>query len=145
MRKVTPMSPLGPSENMSWLLNNLVKKVPEVTYVIVLSSDGLLLATSHGMDRMIADQLAAVASGFNSLARGAGRFFGGGNVRQTIVEMEQGFLFVTAVGDGSCLAILSSPGADIGLIAYEMALLVTRVGEFLTPELRAQMQAALPI
>ncbi len=139
------MSPLGPSENMSWLLNNLVKKVPEVTYVIVLSSDGLLLATSHGMDRMTADQLAAVASGFNSLARGAGRFFGGGNVRQTIVEMEQGFLFVTAVGDGSCLAILSSPGADIGLIAYEMALLVTRVGEFLTPELRAQMQAALPI
>jgi predicted regulator of Ras-like GTPase activity (Roadblock/LC7/MglB family) len=130
---------------MSWLLNNLVKKVPEVTYVIVLSSDGLLLATSHGMDRMTADQLAAVASGFNSLARGAGRFFGGGNVRQTIVEMEQGFLFVTAVGDGSCLAILSSPGADIGLIAYEMALLVTRVGEFLTPELRAQMQAALPI
>jgi len=130
---------------MSWLLNNLVKKVPEVTYVIALSSDGLLLATSYGMDRATADQLAAVASGFNSLARGAGRFFGGGNVRQTIVEMDQGFLFVTAVGDGSCLAILSSPGADIGLIAYEMALLVTRVGEFLTPELRAQMQSALPL
>jgi predicted regulator of Ras-like GTPase activity (Roadblock/LC7/MglB family) len=139
------MSPVGPSENMSWLLNNLVKKVPEVTYAIALSSDGLLLATSAGMDRATADQLAAVASGFNSLARGAGRFFGGGSVRQTIVEMEQGFLFVTAVGDGACLAILSSPGADIGLIAYEMALLVTRVGEFLTPELRAEMQAALPI
>jgi uncharacterized protein len=139
------MSPVGPSENMSWLLNNLVKKVPEVTYAIALSSDGLLLATSARMDRATADQLAAVASGFNSLARGAGRFFGGGSVRQTIVEMEQGFLFVTAVGDGACLAILSSPGADIGLIAYEMALLVTRVGEFLTPELRAEMQAALPI
>ncbi|WP_041939499.1 MULTISPECIES: roadblock/LC7 domain-containing protein [Frankia] len=139
------MRPLGPSENMSWLLNNLVKKVPEVTYVIALSSDGLLLATSYGMDRATADQLAAVASGFNSLARGAGRFFGGGSVRQTIVEMDQGFLFVTAVGDGSCLAILSSTGADIGLIAYEMALLVTRVGEFLTPELRAQMQSALPL
>jgi uncharacterized protein len=139
------MSPVGPSENMSWLLNNLVKKVPEVTYAIALSSDGLLIATSAGMDRATADQLAAVASGFNSLARGAGRFFGGGGVRQTIVEMEQGFLFVTAVGDGACLAILSSPGADIGLIAYEMALLVTRVGEFLTPELRAEMQAALPI
>lgn len=139
------MRPLGPSENMRWLLNNLVKKVPEVTYVIALSSDGLLLATSYGMDRATADQLAAIASGFNSLARGAGRFFGGGNVRQTIVEMDQGFLFVTAVGDGSCLAILSNNGADIGLIAYEMALLVTRVGEFLTPELRAQMQSALPL
>ncbi|WP_131744867.1 roadblock/LC7 domain-containing protein [Frankia sp. Cppng1_Ct_nod] len=138
------MRHIGPAENMSWLLNNLTRKVPEVTHAIVLSSDGLLLATSNGMDRTTADQLAAVASGFNSLARGAGRFFGGGNVRQTIVEMEQGFLFVTAVGDGSCLAILSTPGADIGLIAYEMALLVIRVGEFLTPELRAEMQAALP-
>ncbi|SBW18709.1 roadblock/LC7 domain-containing protein [Protofrankia symbiont of Coriaria ruscifolia] len=138
------MRHIGPAENMSWLLNNLTRKVPEVTYAIVLSSDGLLLATSNGIDRTTADQLAAVASGFNSLARGAGRFFGGGNVRQTIVEMEQGFLFVTAVGDGSCLAILSTPGADIGLIAYEMALLVIRVGEFLTPELRAEMQAALP-
>ncbi|WP_239310387.1 MULTISPECIES: roadblock/LC7 domain-containing protein [unclassified Frankia] len=138
------MRHIGPAENMSWLLNNLTRKVPEVTYAIVLSSDGLLLATSNGMDRTTADQLAAVASGFNSLARGAGRFFRGGNVRQTIVEMEQGFLFVTAVGDGSCLAILSTPGSDIGLIAYEMALLVIRVGEFLTPELRAEMQAALP-
>ncbi|WP_131769366.1 roadblock/LC7 domain-containing protein [Candidatus Protofrankia californiensis] len=138
------MRHIGPAENMSWLLNNLTRKIPEVTYAIVLSSDGLLLAASNGMGRTTADQLAAVASGFNSLARGAGRFFGGGNVRQTIVEMEQGFLFVTAVGDGSCLAILSTPGADIGLIAYEMALLVIRVGEFLTPELRAEMQAALP-
>ncbi|AEH08044.1 MULTISPECIES: roadblock/LC7 domain-containing protein [Protofrankia] len=138
------MRHIGPVENMSWLLNNLTRKVPEVTYAVVLSADGLLLATSNGMNRTTADQLAAVASGFNSLARGAGRFFGGGNVRQTIVEMEQGFLFVTAVGDGSCLAILSTPGADIGLIAYEMALLVIRVGEFLTPELRAEMQAALP-
>ncbi|WP_250280910.1 MULTISPECIES: roadblock/LC7 domain-containing protein [unclassified Frankia] len=138
------MRHIGPVENMNWLLNNLTRKVPEVTHAIVLSADGLLLATSNGMNRTTADQLAAVASGFNSLARGAGRFFGGGSVRQTIVEMEQGFLFVTAVGDGSCLAILSTPGADIGLIAYEMALLVIRVGEFLTPELRAEMQAALP-
>ena len=134
----------GTADNLNWLLNNLKKKVPEVLHSIVLSSDGLLLATSDGMERTSADQLAAVASGFNSLARGAGRHFGGGSVRQTIVEMEQGFLFVTAIGDGSCLAVLSASGSDIGLIAYEMALLVVRVGEFLTPELRAEMQAALP-
>lgn len=131
-------------ENLSWLLNGLRKRVPEVSYAIVLSSDGLLLAVSDGMDRAAADQLAAVASGFNSLARGAGRHFGGGEVRQTVVEMEHGYLFVTAIGDGSCLAVLASAGSDIGLIAYQMALLVVRVGEFLTPELRAEMQAALP-
>jgi uncharacterized protein len=133
-----------PAESLGWLLNNLKKKVVEVNAAIVLSSDGLLLAATSGMDRSTADRLAAVAAGFSSLSRGASRFFGGGNVRQTIIEMERGFLFVTAIGDGSCLAILSAEGADIGLIAYEMALLVVRVGEFLTPELRAELQATLP-
>lgn len=134
----------GEAENLSWLLNNLSRKVPEVVHAVVLSADGLLLAASEHLDRTSADQLAAVASGFNSLAQGAGRHFGGGAVRQTIVEMEQGFLFVTAIGDGSCLAVLGAPDSDIGLIAYEMALLVVRVGEFLTPALRAEMQSVLP-
>lgn len=134
----------GEAENLSWLLNNLSRKVPEVVHAVVLSADGLLLAASEHLDRTSADQLAAVASGFNSLARGAGRHFGGGAVRQTIVEMEQGFLFVTAIGDGSCLTVLGTPDSDIGLIAYEMALLVVRVGEFLTPALRAEMQSVLP-
>lgn len=128
------------AESLSWLLNNLKKKVMEVTSAIVLSSDGLLLATSHGMDRTTADQLAAVASGFHSLSQGAGRFFGGGNVRQTIVEMEHGFLFVTAIRDGSCLAVLSTEGADIGLIAYEMAMLVTGVGHHLSAASRSTEQ-----
>jgi len=43
--------------------------------------------------------------------------------------MEAAFLFVTAAGEGSCLAVLSPASADAGLIAYEMAILVKRVGE----------------
>jgi predicted regulator of Ras-like GTPase activity (Roadblock/LC7/MglB family) len=46
--------------------------------------------------------------------------------------MEHSFLFVTAAGAGSCLAVLSPATADAGLIAYEMALLVKRVGEHLS-------------
>ena len=42
------------------------------------------------------------------------------------------------------LAVLAAPKCDIGLIGYEMALLVARTGEVLTPELRAELQAALP-
>src|SRR5512142_2305631 len=68
----------GEAENLSWLLNNLSRTVPEVVHAVVLSADGLLLAASEHLDRTSADQLAAVASGFNSLARGAGRHFGGG-------------------------------------------------------------------
>ncbi len=50
------------------------------------------------------------------------------NVRQTVVELDDAFLFVTAAGDGSCLAVLSDADSDVGLVAYEMTLLVKRVG-----------------
>jgi predicted regulator of Ras-like GTPase activity (Roadblock/LC7/MglB family) len=103
---------------------------------VVLSADGLLIAGSSALSREDAEHLSAVASGFQSLARGAGRHFGGGAVRQTIIEMETAFLFVTAAGHGACLAVLSSEDADMGLIGYEMAMLVTRVGQYLSTPAR---------
>jgi predicted regulator of Ras-like GTPase activity (Roadblock/LC7/MglB family) len=132
------------AQNLNWLVSNFARSVPGAAHAIVLSADGLLLAVSERLDRARADQLAAVASGLASLTQGAARIFSGGQVTQTIVEMERGFLFVMAVSDGSCLAVLTAPSCDVGLIGYEMALLVARTGEVLTPELRAELQAALP-
>ncbi|MEU6212881.1 roadblock/LC7 domain-containing protein [Streptomyces sp. JL4002] len=116
---------------LDWLLDELVHRVREVRHAVVLSNDGLAVGASGGLGREDAEHLAAVASGFHSLAKGAGRHFRAGGVRQTMVEMDEGFLFVAAAGDGSCLAVLSGADADIGLIAYEMARLVKRVGEHL--------------
>jgi predicted regulator of Ras-like GTPase activity (Roadblock/LC7/MglB family) len=53
-------------------------------------------------------------------------------VRQTVIEMDAAFLFVTAAGNGACLAVLTEGDTDIGLIAYEMAMLVKRVGHSLS-------------
>jgi hypothetical protein len=58
--------------------------------------------------------------------------------------MQRGLLFVMAVSDGSCLAVLAATACDVGVVGYEMAVLVTRVGEVLTPSLRAELQAARP-
>jgi uncharacterized protein len=132
------------AQNLNWLVANFARSVPGAAHAILLSADGLLMAVSERLDRARADQLAAVASGLASLTQGAARIFSGGQVTQTIVEMEKGFLFVMAVSDGSCLAVLAAPSCDVGLIGYEMALLVARTGAVLTPELRAELQAALP-
>jgi predicted regulator of Ras-like GTPase activity (Roadblock/LC7/MglB family) len=132
------------AQNLNWLVTSFVKKVPGVIHTIVVSADGLLIAVSEDLDRATADQLAAVASGLSSLTQGAARYFGGGRVNQTVVEMDKGFLFIMSVSDGSCLAVLSTLSCDIGLIGYEMALLVARAGDVLTPALRAELQAALP-
>ncbi|GGQ12317.1 roadblock/LC7 domain-containing protein [Streptosporangium pseudovulgare] len=113
---------------LNWLLDDLTSRVAAVRQAVILSTDGLAVGSSKGLSREDAEHLSAVAAGFQSLARGAGRHFGGGEVRQTIVEMESAFLFVTAAGQGTCLAVLSDSDADVGHIAYEMAMLVKRVG-----------------
>ncbi|MER5886654.1 roadblock/LC7 domain-containing protein [Streptomyces sp. NPDC001941] len=125
------------ARELDWLLDDLVVRNGEVRHAVVLSGDGLPVGASHDLTREDAEHLAAVASGFHSLAKGAGRHFRAGGVRQTMVEMDDGFLFVAAAGDGSCLAVLSSAHADIGLIAYEMARLVRQVGEHLGTAPRA--------
>ena len=122
---------------LGWLLDEMVNQVPAVKHAVVLSTDGLAIASSAQLRREDSEHLAAVASGFHSLAKGAGRHFDAGAVRQTLVEFDGGFLFVVAAGGGSCLAVFSSAESDIGLIAFEMARLVRQVGEHLYAAPRA--------
>jgi len=118
--------------DLGWLLDDLVTRVNQIDKALILSRDGLAIGASKGFTREDAEHLSAVAAGFQSLARGVGQHFGGGRIRQTIVEMDNIFLFVTSAGEGSCLAVLSPATADVGLIAYEMAILVKRVGPHLS-------------
>jgi predicted regulator of Ras-like GTPase activity (Roadblock/LC7/MglB family) len=121
---------------LDWLLDDLIERVPDARQAVVLSADGLLIGASGDLTREDGEHLAAMAAGFQSLARSASRHFKAGAVRQTVVEMDEAFLFVTAAGQGACLAVLSEAEADIGLIAYEMAMLVIRVGQALSAPTR---------
>ncbi|MEU7893779.1 MULTISPECIES: roadblock/LC7 domain-containing protein [Nonomuraea] len=125
-------TPTANTGELNWLLDDLTTRVGAVRQAVILSTDGLAVGYSRGLAREDAEHLSAVAAGFQSLARGAGRHFGGGDVRQTIVEMEAAFLFVTAAGQGTCLAVLANSDADVGHIAYEMAMLVKRVGQHIS-------------
>ncbi len=122
---------------LDWLLDDLVQRVPEITKAVILSQDGMTLGASNTLERDDAEHLAAIASGFQSLARGAAQHFGGGGARQTVIEMEAGFLLVSAAGRGTCLAVITGPGADLGLVAYEMAVMVRRSGEHIRVNTRA--------
>jgi len=119
-------------EQLGWLLDNLVSQVANVRQALVLSRDGLTVAKSQNMSREQGEHLSALAAGVQSLARGAGQQVGGGEVRQTIIEMDSAFMFVMAAGQGTCLAVLASADANLGVMAYEMAMLVRRMGIYLT-------------
>jgi predicted regulator of Ras-like GTPase activity (Roadblock/LC7/MglB family) len=139
---VTAMSP--EAANFNWLLENFVKSVPGVRHTLVVSVDGLLMAMSDELDRTSGDQMAAIVAGLSSLTRGAARQLRSGAVRQSIVEMDTQFLFLMSISDGSVLAVVAEATCDVGLVGYEMALLVSRSEATLTPQLVTEMRARLP-
>lgn len=121
-------------QDLDWLVTDFVDRVRDVAHAVVVSADGLPLAFSARFPRDHADRLAAITSGLASLTQGAARAFEVGLVVQTAVEMEGGLFIVMSVSnDGSSLAVLAASDCDLGLVAYEMSLLVERVGRELTP------------
>ncbi len=58
------------ARNLNWLVSNFVERVPGVREATVVSSDGLLIALSDGLDRSSGDRLAAVSAGLLSIAKG---------------------------------------------------------------------------
>ncbi|MFF3391599.1 roadblock/LC7 domain-containing protein [Streptomyces sp. NPDC002669] len=155
---MTAPSTLGLSteaRNLHWLLSNLVEEVPGVHSVTVVSSDGLMLLSSdpgHLVTRPGGPQdgprgssadLATVVSGIGSLTIGAAGLMDGGGVKQTMVAMDEGSVFVMSISDGSLLGVHATPDCDMSVIAYHMALFVGRAGHVLTPELRSELRKSM--
>lgn len=148
------------ARNLHWLLTNLVDEVPGVISVAVVSSDGLLLLSSDPEETAAAARpakpglgqdgpkgssadLATIVSGLGSLTLGAAQLMDGGNVKQTMVAMEQGSLFVMSISDGSLLGVHATSDCDMTVVAYHMALFVGRAGHVLTPELRSELRKSV--
>ncbi|MCH0564743.1 MULTISPECIES: roadblock/LC7 domain-containing protein [unclassified Streptomyces] len=126
-----------PGTDLGWLLDDLVARTDHVRHALLLTADGLPLSWTGGMRRQDVEHLAAVCSGFHSLGRSAGDRFDAGGVRQTMVMLDDAYLFVSPAGDGSRLAVLSEAQTDVGQLVHEMALLVRRLGSHLNAAARS--------
>lgn len=124
------MNELGGSvQELDWLLTDLSESVEGVRSAVILSPDGLALGRSPGLTTSDGEHLAALAAAVASMGHGTGVKFGCGEVRQTIIEMDAALLFITPAGRGTSMALLADAAADAGQIAYEMSVLVKRVGQ----------------
>jgi len=133
------------AKSFGWLLSNFVDHTAGVVDAIAVSTDGILLASSDGVSQAQSEQMAAITSGLTSLTNGAARCFALDDVEQIIVEMGRGFIFVTSISQGSSLGVIADKDCEIGLVAYEMTLLVERAGEVLTPDLIAELKNLLTV
>jgi predicted regulator of Ras-like GTPase activity (Roadblock/LC7/MglB family) len=125
-------------QDLNWLVTEFSTQVEDVAHAIVVSADGVPLALSAGIPAKAVEQFAAITSGLTSLMQSAARAFDGGAATQALVEMDGGLMFVTAISDGSSLAVLAAAECDTHQVSYEMARLVGAVGELLTPAARAE-------
>jgi uncharacterized protein len=126
------------------LLGNFVHQTDGVRDAVAVSSDGLLIAGSDGLNRAEADQLAAIVSSMASLARSASRRYDFDGLKLVMIEMRRGFLIISVIADGSCLGVVAAGDSDVGLVGYEISVLAERFGELLTPALIAESRQCLP-
>ena len=126
--------------SLNWLLDDMVQRVPGVQQAIVLSTDGLLIGRSSNVAQEDAEHLSAVASGAPEPGprrrpalqrrRRAADPRRDGRTRSSSSPRRR---------TGACLAVLADSGADLGLLAYEMNLLVRRVGSTLGTKPRSRV------
>ncbi|MDA3644271.1 roadblock/LC7 domain-containing protein [Saccharopolyspora indica] len=122
------------TRDLDWLLENLLAQTPHSRHALVLSKDGLKLCHTPGLSMDQADQLAAIASGIQSLSCGASAEFGDGSggVRQSMTEFYGGVLCIVEAGAGAHLAVLAGEDADVGVVGHNMNELVEQIGEHLS-------------
>jgi predicted regulator of Ras-like GTPase activity (Roadblock/LC7/MglB family) len=121
---------------LDWLMGDLADRVAGVEHAVLLTADGLLMAHSTGISTADAEHLSAVGSAFRSLSQGTGRHFGFGTARQTVVELDQAYVLISAAGPSACLALVVAESGDLGLVAYELNHVVAQVGQHLAAEVR---------
>jgi uncharacterized protein len=126
--------------DVNWLLDNFVGATAGVDGAVAVSSDGLVMAIAPALPRAAAEKLAAAISGLTSLALSTSRILDKGPMRQVVAEFSAGYLLVSAIGDGSCLGVITEAGCDLGIVAFETTMLMRRVGSLLTPELISELK-----
>jgi len=126
------------------MLTAFTEGTEDVKYSIIISADGLLVASAGITERAYADRMAGVVSALGSVARGGGQTLSTGGFRQLLVDMEQGHLIVCSLSDGCDLGVLAMADCDLGLIGYEVASLVRDFEGVLTADVTAELKAMLP-
>ncbi|MFD6533885.1 roadblock/LC7 domain-containing protein [Streptomyces sp. NPDC060184] len=117
--------------DLSWVLDDVLQ-VPGARHAILVSADGLLLASSADIGRDDAETVAAAMSSMQSLSRAVAPFIGTrtpGQWRQTLLEYEDGWIFLIAAGSGAYLAAAAAADVDMEAMSFRMQQQVGAVGK----------------
>jgi predicted regulator of Ras-like GTPase activity (Roadblock/LC7/MglB family) len=134
-----PVIPRDPRD-FGWLIDNFARSTPGVLHALIVSSDGLALITATGMSPDLADPLAAMTSGIISLGNNIAAAVDEAGCDQVMLKFPAGHFLFMRIGDLAGFAVLVRAGANLGVVAHQMAQLVDAVGHVLTPQLRDDLR-----
>ncbi|MGH3713648.1 MAG: roadblock/LC7 domain-containing protein [Micromonosporaceae bacterium] len=120
--------------SVGMLLASLVARTPGLAHAVLLSAQGVPVATSSALPAARAEQLAAIGAGLLSLADGTARCMSAGAPRQVIVEMHEGVLLTAPVAPQLHLALLATSGCSREQLGYELRRFSADVGPMLGPD-----------
>jgi predicted regulator of Ras-like GTPase activity (Roadblock/LC7/MglB family) len=123
------------AQNFTWLMSRFARDTAGVVAVIAVSSDGLLIGASSGLQRASADRLAAITSAVLSLAQGVSDSYPLGEPDKVVIELTEGYMLVCTISAGCALGVITSAQASLGTVAYEMAVFANSTSAVLSPRL----------
>ncbi|HRQ41668.1 MAG TPA: DUF4388 domain-containing protein [Chloroflexota bacterium] len=105
-------------EQIQAILDNLVRSSTDITGAVVVDSDGLLLASvlGNGVD---GNRVAAVSAGLVSLAGRSAQQLNQGNIRQTLIQAENGNIIAVRAGERASFVALTASSVNLGMVFME--------------------------
>jgi uncharacterized protein len=131
-------------------LGRLRAKLPELSGSVLATADGLVVAhDAHGIEP---DSIAALAAAHLALARRFAHAVNHGELRESVVECDLGYITSYTAGPDALLTLVTSGNANLALVHHEARRCVRRLVALLTvqlpagrPEIPAQPGEATPL
>ncbi len=101
-------------------LKNLRMSTPDVEASAVVSVDGLTIASDLPAD-VEEDRVSAMSAAMLSLGERIATELGRGGLEQVYIRGNDGYVFLTAVGEEAVLTVLARKDAKLGLVFLDMS------------------------
>jgi len=117
-------------------LNRLRARVPELSGSVLATTDGLVVAhDAHGIEP---DGLAALAAAHLALARRFAHAVNHGELRESVVECDRGYITTYTAGPNALLTLVTSGDANLAMVHLEARRCVRRLVRILAIEAKPE-------
>ncbi|WP_229072184.1 roadblock/LC7 domain-containing protein [Actinoplanes sp. DH11] len=123
-------------------LGRLRSKVLELAGSVLATADGLVVAhDSHGLEP---DTLAALAAAHLALARRFAHAVNHGELRESVVECDGGYITSYTCGPNALLTLVTSGDANLAMVHLEARRCVRRLIKIMALETAPQLRPEIP-